>query len=466
MQGLMAWVARRWEEAVLPALAQYVRIPARSPAFDPDWAGHGHLEAAVAHAAAWCRAQPVRGMTVGVSRLAGRTPLLWVEVAGTGPGEVLLYGHLDKQPEMTGWREGLGPWTPVVEGERLYGRGAADDGYALFAALTALAALQAQGRPHPRCLILAECSEESGSPDLAAHVEALAGRIGSPELVVCLDSGCGDWARLWLTTSLRGLVAGTLRVAVAGEGVHSGDAGGVVPSSFRIARLLLERIEEGASGRLRLPALAVEVPPARRVQAEAAGAVLGETLWRRFPLLAGVRPGAEDPAELVLRRTWGAALEVTGAAGLPAVAAAGNVLRPETVLRLSIRLPPTADPGRAAEAVRTALEADPPHGAHVRFEPDTVAAGWDAPPLPPWLERALDEASRGLFGAPMMQMGEGGSIPFMAMLAERFPEAAFVVTGVLGPGANAHGPNEFLHLPTARRLTAALAEVLARRAAA
>ncbi|MBM4267248.1 MAG: M20/M25/M40 family metallo-hydrolase [Deltaproteobacteria bacterium] len=455
-----SFIDGEWQDAILPALVEYVRIPNVSPAFDRDWAAHGHMDRALALAEAWARRSAPAGASIEVVRLDERTPVLLVDVPGTVAGDVLLYGHLDKQPEMVGWAEGLGPWTPVVREERLYGRGAADDGYAVFASLTAIRALQEQGVPHPHCVVLIECSEESGSIDLPAHIEHLGARLGSPSLVVCLDSGCGDYDRLWCTTSLRGLLAVDLGVEVLEEGVHSGDAGGVVPSSFRIARLLLERLEDATTGRVRLPELHADIPADRRAQAEVAAEALGPTAFQRFPFVPGAGTAKRDMVDLVLDRTWRPAIEVIAARGIPALEDAGNVLRPRTTLRLGVRLPPTVPSARAAAAVRAALERDPPHGARVRVSAGGQT-GWSAPPMAPWLEEKLRAASTTWFGPPPVAMGEGGSIPFMGMLGERFPAAQFVITGVLGPGSNAHGPNEFLDLRTARRLTGCIAQVLA-----
>jgi len=458
---LRAHVERVFRGAALPALERYIAIPNRSPLFDPDWAAAGHMERAVELVAGWCRERGVPGLRVEVIRLPGRTPLLWLEAPGDADDTVLLYGHLDKQPEMEGWAEGLGPWTPVRRGDRLYGRGGADDGYAAFAIGTALEALAAQGARRARCVAIVEACEESGSFDLPAYVAHLAPRIGEPSLVVCLDSGCGNYEQLWVTTSLRGMVTGTLRVDVLTEGVHSGDASGVVPSSFRILRQLLSRLEDEATGEIRLPELHVAVPADRRRQAEASAAVLGESVFAKFPFPPGTAPLADDPTTLVLNRTWRPWLEITGIDGVPSVRAGGNVLRPTTAAKLSLRLPPTADGDAATARVKALLEAEPPHGARVSFSAEAAASGWNAPPFAPWLERALDDASRAAFGKPAVAMGEGGSIPFMAMLGERFPAAQFLVTGVLGPGSNAHGPNEFLHLPTAERVTMCVAHILA-----
>ncbi len=424
------------------------------------------MQQAVDLIADWCRKRPIEGLTVEVVELDGRTPVILMEIPGTAPGTVLLYGHLDKQPEMEGWREGLGPWVPHIEEGKLYGRGGADDGYSAFSSLCAIEALKAQGVPHARCVVLIEACEESGSFDLPAYVEHLAPRIGAPELVVCLDSGAGNYDQLWLTSSLRGNLIVNLTVEVIREGVHSGDASGVVPSSFRVARQLLDRLEDSASGRILVEALHEPIPEGRVAQARVAAEVLGDAVHARFPWHEGAGPVTEDGAELVLNRTWRPQLATTGQDGLPPLANAGNVMRPRTTLKLSLRLPPTSDPAAAGQAVKSALEADPPSAARITAQVVDGAPGWQAPPLAAWLEEAVDQASRTHFdGRGAVQMGEGGTIPFMGMLGSQFPEAQFLITGVLGPGSNAHGPNEFLHLDFAERLTCCVADVLARHAA-
>ncbi len=459
--AVRAFVAERWRASILPCLQEYVTIPNQSPAFDGDWERHGHMDRAVQLVARWVEAQRLVGAEREGVRLPGRTPLLFVEIPGQVDDTVLLYGHLDKQPPFEGWRDGLGPWTPVVRDGRLYGRGGADDGYAAFASTAAIGALQNAGVGHARCVLVIECCEESGSYDLPHYIEALRDRIGSPSLVICLDSGCGDYDRMWVTTSLRGVVTGDLSVSTLREGVHSGSASGIVPSSFRILRRLLDRLEDPDTGTIRIPELHVEIPAERRAQARAAAAALGETVYSEFPFRDGATPVSLDLVELLLNRTWRPQLEVTGAAGLPALAAAGNVLRPRTTVKLSLRLPPTLSADVAAQRLREVLEDDPPHGAAVRFAAEGFAAsGWHAPPTAPWLEASLQTASQSFFDTPACAMGEGGSIPFMAMLGDMFPEAQFVITGVLGPQSNAHGPNEFLELRTAERLTACIARVL------
>jgi len=461
LEAMKDHVEVTWADSIVPQLCEYVRIPNKSPVFDPEWEAHGHMERAIQLLASWCRAQPIAGMQVEIMRLKGRTPVLLVDIPGRVDGCVLLYGHLDKQPEFTGWQEGLGPWQPVLRDGKLYGRGGADDGYAVFASLTAIGALDAQRIPRARCIVLIEASEESGSPDLSAHVDALGARLGVPTLVVCLDAECGNYDQLWCTTSLRGNLIGTLEVQVLTEGVHSGMGSGIAPSCFRVLRQLLSRIEDEKSGKLKLDSLMTPVPAERRRQAKATAAVLGDSVWQKLPFTPGARPVTDGPVELLLNSTWRPSLTITGIEGLPALRDAGNVLVPQLSVKLSFRLSPTADPQRAAQAVKDRLEAEPPYGARIAFTPGSAMGGWNAPAFDPWLERSLQNASRATFGRDMLCMGSGGSIPFMGMLGERLPGTQFVVTGVLGPHANAHGPNEFLHLATARKVTLCVAQAIA-----
>ena len=462
--ALRKFVDEIWNAEIVPTLVEYIAIPNKSPSFEPNWEKLGHMEKAVELFVAWAEQKlPALGATLSVERLPGRTPLIFIDVPGSArDGDtVLLYGHLDKQPEMTGWAEGKGPWIPVIEGDKLYGRGGADDGYAMFGALGALLALKEQGVPHARAVVVIEASEESGSPDLPIYMDALAERIGDVSLVVCLDSGCGDYERLWLTTSLRGMVGGTLRVDVLEEGVHSGDASGVVPSSFRVMRQLLARVEDIETGAIKGDAFNAQIPEERQRQAKVAAQALGDQVYAKFPFVDGMKPNGSELDQLVLNRTWRPALSITGFAGAPEPVNAGNVLRPFTEAKLSLRVPPTADAKKASAELKRILESDPPYGAKVSYAGEKDGSGWNAPATAPWLEAALEDASHASFGKPVAMMGEGGSIPFMGMLGEKFPQAQFVVTGVLGPHSNAHGPNEFLHIPTGKRVTEVVARVLA-----
>ncbi|MFM1856643.1 MAG: hypothetical protein RLZ83_1952 [Pseudomonadota bacterium] len=472
--ALAEHASRTWDEQIVPALTDYIGVPAKSPMFDPEWSAHGHLERVVRDAATWVEQQKVAGLTLEIVRLPGRTPVLFFDVPATRADArqtVLMYGHLDKQPEFNGWRSDLGPWTPKIEDGKLYGRGGADDGYAVYAAITSLAALDAQGLPRPRVVGLIETCEESGSGDLPAYLEALKPRLGDVGLVVCLDSGAGNYDQLWLTTSLRGTVSGVLKVEILTEGVHSGDASGLVPSSFRILRHVLDRLEDSASGRLLPQAFHCEIPDSRLAQVRATAAILGDEVWKRFPWACGADGGTSlptttDPVEALLNRTWRPTLSVTGADGFPTLGNAGNVLRPHTAFKLSLRTPPLVDAHLASQQLKTLLEDNAPYNARVTFHPDgragaLGATGWNAPELSPWLEDALNAASRAHYGAPVGYIGQGGTIPLMSMLQRGFPQAQMMVCGVLGPKSNAHGPNEFLHIPYAKRLTAAVAQVIA-----
>ncbi|MFT5283989.1 MAG: acetylornithine deacetylase/succinyl-diaminopimelate desuccinylase-like protein [Planctomycetota bacterium] len=449
-----------WESEIVPNLIEYIAIPNKSPLFDPDWAEHGYMEQAVTLIETWCRAQKIEGLKVEVVRLEGRTPLIYMEIPGEGDDTVLLYGHLDKQPEMTGWRDDLGPWKPVRKGERLYGRGGADDGYSAFASLTAIRALHEAGMKHARCVVLIEACEESGSYDLPFYIDHLSEQIGEPSLVVCLDSGCGDYERMWSTTSLRGMVVGNLRIDILNEGVHSGDASGIVPSSFRVLRSLLTRLEDVSSGQILPDELIVEIPEQRKEQAAAAAEILGDSIHTKFPFVDGATHMDGDLADLVLARTWKAALSVTGVDGIPSIDSAGNVLRPFTRMKLSLRIPPTLNANEANDFVKQLLEKDPPYGSRVHFDGEDGGQGWNAPALADWLGESVAAASSVFFGNPAAYMGEGGSIPFMGMLGTKFPKAQFLITGVLGPASNAHGPNEFLDIPTGKKLTCCVAQVL------
>jgi acetylornithine deacetylase/succinyl-diaminopimelate desuccinylase-like protein len=454
-------VDRFWDENALPALERYIEIPNLSPMFDPDWRNSGHMKRAVTLLADWARAQNLRGASIETLEPEGKTPLILIEVEGKAPGTIFLYGHLDKQPEMIGWDEGLGPWTPVRRGDRLYGRGAADDGYSTFGVVGAIKALQEQNVDHPRLVAMIESTEESGSFDLPWYVDHLKERIGTPELIVCLDSGCGNYEQMWLTNSLRGVITGNLRVRIAKEGVHSGDAGGVIASTFRILRIILDRLEDAETGTVKPEWMYVDVPPPVMDGIRRSAKILGDETWSKFPFVEGAQPMSKDPIELILNRTWRPSVAYVGAQGLPDVLQAGNVLRPETVIKLSIRTPPTLDALAAEKKIGKLLTENPPYGAKVTWESDGGAAGWKAPEIQPWLQETLDDASRTFFGKETSSMGEGGSIPFMGMLQTKFPKAQFVVTGVLGPYSNAHGPNEFLDVPTVKSLTGCIAQIIA-----
>ncbi len=469
----LSQVSAQWDGDIVRQISDYIAIPAKSPGFDADWKAHGYIDTVMRNAAAWVEAQKVEGLTLEVIRLEGRTPVLFFEIPATrvdSTQTVLMYGHLDKQPEFTGWRSDLGPWTAKYQEGKLYGRGGADDGYAVYASIAAVQALKAQNVPHPRIVGLIETCEESGSYDLLPYVDALRKRLGDVALVVCLDSGAGNYDQLWLTTSLRGMGGGVLKVEVLDEGVHSGDASGVVPSSFRILRHVLDRLEDSATGRLLPQSFHCAITADRLAQAKATAATLGDELYKRFPWAhydcegssAFTLPMTTDPVEALLNRTWRPTLSVTGAEGFPALKDAGNVLRPYTAFKLSLRFPPLVDASQAVQELKKLLEDNAPYNAKVTFEGGGGATGWNAPSTVDWFENALNDASQNFFGAPCGTIGQGGTIPLMNMLSKGFPKAQMMVCGVLGPKSNAHGPNEFLHVPYAKKLTAAVAHVMAR----
>ncbi|AVS76175.1 M20 family metallopeptidase [Paracidovorax cattleyae] len=467
----LSQLSQRWDGDILRQLTEYIAIPAKSPGFAPDWEQQGLLDRVLRNAAEWVEAQKVPGLRLDILRMPGRTPVLFFEVEATRPASqqtVLMYGHLDKQPEFDGWRKDLGPWSPKYEEGKLYGRGGADDGYAVYASIAAVQEIQRQGVPHPRIVGLIETCEESGSRDLLPYIDLLRPRLGDVALVICLDSGAGNYDQLWLTTSLRGMVSGTLKVQILTEGVHSGDASGLVPSSFRIMRQVLDRLEDSATGRLLPASFHCEVPPDRLAQARATAAILGDEVTKRFPWAhydcggstAFALPTTTDPVQALINRTWTPTLSVTGAEGLPALQDAGNVLRPYTAFKLSLRLPPVVDAAESVQKLKALLEDNAPYQARVTFEPGSAASGWNAPAITPWFENALNAASQAHFGAPCGYIGQGGTIPLMNMLSQGFPTAQMMVCGVLGPKSNAHGPNEFLHVPYAKKLTAAVAQVV------
>ena len=450
-----------WDNKIVPTLVEYIKIPNKSPSFDPDWEKHGHMDRVLDLAVKWTEKNKPVDSVITIKKSPGRTPLLLLDIPGTKDGNILMYGHLDKQPEMEGWNEDLGPWKPVIKDEKLYGRGGADDGYALFASVASIKALKEQNIDHPRILVLIEFSEESGSPDLPHYMDLCADIIGAPNLVICLDSGAGDYKRFWTTTSLRGLIGLKMKVEVLKEGVHSGGASGHVPSSFRIARSLLSRLEDEKTGKILIDELNTEIPDYRIEETKNLVSILNNEVVEEFPWKDNMKPSTNDNVEGVLRRTWKPAVSIVGVDGMPSTANAGNVLRPYTTLQISMRIPPTTSAKKAVSAMKKTLSENIPYDATVELQFEKAGEGWNAPESKPWLLEAIDKASKEYFGQMACSMGEGGSIPFMGMLGKQFPEAQFVITGVLGPQSNAHGPNEFLHISFAKRLTCCISSIIA-----
>ncbi|KEG12097.1 putative peptidase M20/M25/M40 [Trypanosoma grayi] len=452
-------ISEEWDKSVVPTLSAYTEIPNQSPNYDKEWATNGLMEKAMNVLVEWAKAQPIKGLKYELVEEKGRTPFLFVEIEGTEPtaNTLLMYGHMDKQPPLLPWAEGLHPYKPVYRDGKLYGRGTADDGYAIFSALTAVAAVQKQGLPHGHIVTIIEACEESGSTDLSYYLDRFKSQIGNVDMLICLDSGAMNYDQLWLTTALRGVSGGVLTVETMREGMHSGISGGVIPDTFRIARILLDRIEDASTGEVKIPEAHCTIPETVIKSMK----TMNEVQFKeQYPLLPGVSSEPGDNAELALRNSWKPCLTVTGA-NLPPTATAGNVIRAKTTLRLSLRLPPLADANVATEAMKKILTANPPYGAKVCFEPDIAGFGCATPELKPWLATALAEGSQTAFGKPFASQGMGGSIPFIAMLLKKFPAAQFIITGVLGPMSNAHGPNEFLHVPFAKGITLCVARMIA-----
>lgn len=453
---------RIWEESILPSLSEFIEIHALSPMFEPNWDELGELQATLDLFCSWLDNQGLQGMSYNVHRIANHSPVLLVTIEGTGSGEVLFYSHLDKQPSRPHlWSEGLHPLKAVRRDPFLYGRGSVDDGYGGYLCVTAIRLLQEAGIPHPKATFLIETCEESGSYDLPPYLEELTEDLGNPDLVVVLDSGGPSYEHIWVTEALRGLVAGNLSVRVSHEGVHSGMSGGAIPSSFRIQRMLLDRIENSQTGEVLIPEMHVEISDNIMQQATALAEVLGDELWSSLPTVETLESQSKDVSEMLLDINWRPALSVIGADGIPSVQSAGNVLRTNTDLKISFRIPPGVNAEEVQDVVKQILEANPPYGAEVTYNPTEPADGFHAPPLHEGIASALESASLHLTGKPPMSTWIGGTIPFMAMIQNKYPNAFFLCTGSSGPGNNAHGPDEKLHIPHSKRVNVALAAAIA-----
>jgi len=461
-QKITRFVNQFWGNAILPAFAEYIRIPCKSPAFDRHWEKHGYLVDAANFLAEWARSQNVPGLRAEIIKKPGRTPLLFVDIPGTLPQTALFYGHLDKMPEAGTWHKGFGPWRPVIKNNRIYGRGTADNGYAFFALIAAIKCLATEKIPYHRCVVLLEACEESDSRDLPVYLQTLRTRIGKVALVLCSDCATYDYQNLWCTTSLRGIIEGTLHIATLKIPVHSGAGSGIIPSSFRIMRRLLGKIEDAATGKVLLKICHVKIPQTYKTQAHRVAKLLGKKVYTEFPLIGRmVQPVTKKHNELLLNRSWRPTLSVIGAEGLPHIEDAGSVLRPHITLQLSLRIPPFCNPHQVAKKLQKTLETTPPYGAHVKFTPTVIVSGWASNVIQPWLQKILDRTAKTYFGKPALSIGDGGSIGVIPVLQQAFPQAQFVLTGACGPQSNEHGPNESLYLPMAKKITCCIAEILA-----
>lgn len=462
MMTLKEYIHHAWAGETLDAMKAFIRIPSKSSAFDAEWEKHGFLLEAVKDAAQWGKKRFPTG-TFEILSKPGVTPALFIDLPATNGHAgrpVFFYGHFDKQPETIGWSEGLGPWLPVVKNDRLYGRGSADDGYSFYTALTAIQALEAAGTAHPRIVGFFETDEESGSKDLGAYLHEIAPRCGNPCVLAILDLGICDHHRLWLTSSLRGVVGFKLKVEVLTHPVHSGIASGIVPSSFAVMRELLDRLEDPRTGRVLLPEFQVSLPEEHKKAIERCAAILGKDVIK-FPFAGNTEPRSSDPVQAILRNTWEPTLSILGADGLPSTSEASALLRASTSLALSFRIPPRVDPQAALKAAVAAVTENVPSHARVTIRDCRAEGGFEAPALAPWLEEATHAASKALWGNDFEYCFEGATIGTMKDFSSAFPNASFLNLGVLGAEENAHAPNESLPLDYVRKLTEALADIVA-----
>ena len=460
---LQSRVVKEIDEGVIPTLIEYIRVPSLSPMYDPNWESNGLMVQAQEIILSYVKSLGIRNFTHDLLKEDGKPWMFYGEVAPTSPelGTILIYGHMDKQPHFPDWIPGTNNTEPAIIDDKLYGRGGADDGYALPSAAMLIKTLQDMGVPHGRIVIIGETEEESGSPNLKYLISQLKDRIGHPDLVICLDSGAADYEHLWLTSSLRGNVAIELAVKILKTGMHSGEGSGIVPSTFRIMRQLIERIEDSRTGEIIIPELHQDLDPTIYEKTSATAKVLGDSVISKIDWVDGAQPVTTDVVQAIINRTLKPTLCVTGVEGIPPCGTAGNVLRPSTTFKLSIRLPPTVCSEFAVEKLKEVLLKNPPYHAAVEIVKSSHGSGFAVSPLDDWMTAALNRGSNATFGSDTLYFGEGGSIPFMGMLGEMFPQAKFVVTGVLGPNSNAHSANEFLHIPFMKKILTCLGVLIA-----
>lgn len=470
---VISYIESSWKRDVEKTLIDYIETPNQSPDYDPKIHENGYQEAAYKLLTDWTEKQNVKGLTMEILHDKNRTPLIYIEVEATGnkllsSTTVLMYGHFDKQPPLTNdWDEDLHPYKAVIKNGKLYGRGGADDGYAIFAAINSIKVLQEQNKPHPRCCIIIEGSEESGSPDLLYYIDKLKNKIGTPKVVICLDSGCQNYDQLWMTVSLRGVFMANLTAQLLTEGIHSGDSG-LIRDSFHVLRLILDRIDNAKTGEM-LKELYVDIPQSHINYAKECAKCLGDTVYTQIPFyndsclpqIEECKNDSKSLYELILNRTWRPQLTITGIDGIPDLKG-GNVLRKYTTIKLSVRIPPSMDPNKAQNALKNLCEKKPtPFGANVECKISShCGAGFVCPEFEDWLLKSIHSSSKQYFGKQAQFTGEGGSIPFMGQLQRKFPKSQFVITGILGPNSNAHGPNEFLHIDFTKKVMCCISNIL------
>lgn len=453
-------VEKLWVEQVLPGLSEFMKIPAVSPAYDAEWEANGYLRKAGEQMAAWAAEQEISGLSGEMIQLEGRSPVLFIDIPGDFEKTVLFYGHMDKMPPSEGWEDGLGAWDPVVRGDKLYGRGGADDGYSLYSAIAAIKALQLAGMKHPRCVLFIEACEESGSFDLAAYLESMREKIGEPGLVICLDTSAHDYERLWITSSLRGVFSFDVKIRQLTKVLHSGVGGGIIPDISRVLRLILNRIDDVNTGRVLIESCNAVIPQERVAALKDAAAALSTSVYEGIPLVPGAEPLSTDVTELLVNKTWRPAVSVIGVSGFPAAETAGNAMVPEITVRISVRTPPATDINKCINEMREKITVDSPHGVELEFVLGEHVDSWVSPELSAPVAQAISDASTAYFGNDAVYLGEGGGIGFVPLMSKMFPKAQFVLTGLVGPDSNAHAANESMHIPTAKKITCCIAHIL------
>lgn len=460
----LAFSAAAWQDGglALEGLKSFIRVPNVSPGYDPEFFTNGLIIKAIDTVKAWIEAQGIAGLTTTLFAEPGCEPLLLVEIPGTAaPGApvVLAYGHLDKMPPLDapGWSAGLFAYDPVIRDGKVYGRGTNDDGYNCFLVITALKYLQSKGLAYPKVTLILETGEESGDTEIQQYLERLRPKIGDVDLILVLDGEAQDYQTFWGCTSLRGIVNGVLDISHLATPCHSGMATGLVPSTFRIARILLSRIEDAATGEVLLrEAHAPEIPATRIEQCRLIAAQLGDRSHAIVSPLPGAELLSKDNAELLLAKAWKPGLAVTGCDGIPSVGDGSNVMRTRTALKLSLRLPPGVNAEVTAAALKRVLEADPPYGAKVTYTAVSAGNGWKGPDLSGKIDVAMREATRAVFGGVPLYYGEGGSIPLCNKFQELWPDAQLLVSGCAGTDSNPHGYDESLNLEYTGKFSALL----------
>ena len=464
------WLKKKIKSTLIPSISEFIKIPNQSRSFDSEWATNGLQEKACKFAMDFAEKQEIQNLTMTLIEEKDKTPAILAIIDPFKNNEtditdisktILMYGHIDKQPPLHGkWSKGLGPHTPVIKNNKLYGRGGSDDGYAWFTCILLAKTLQQNGIPHNRLVLFFETDEESGSRDLMHHLNKYKNQIGEPSLIICLDSGTTDYDHMCLTTTLRGLICFKLRVDVLTHGVHSGSASGIIPSSFRILRNVLDQFENSNTGELP-PQFSVDIPQDKYGQAKLLTDLNQGNIDFKFPILEGVESMGYSGFQNYINRIWKPQLSITGIDGLPSISKAGNVLLPFTEVTCSLRLPPSKPAQQTKLDIQKFFDqVKIPHNAKLSCNILKTGSGFECPSYSPSFLEIINKSGLETFGNPVHFYGVGGSIPFLNDIKNVFPKSQFIITGVLGPNSNAHGPDEMLHLDYLEKLVLALAKIL------